>query len=247
MAVVELVGLAAWFVVFTRLHSLAGRDVAAATRNAVGLQSLERATHLDLELTVNQWLTQESALIQPSVYFYRLYYVALIGVLAWTALRHSDIYPQLRRALVAMTALVLPVWWALPMSPPRFALDGVVDIIGENDLLGSKASTTLDNGQNHFSAMPSMHVALAAWCAFAVWSALRGAHPRGALLAWLFPVLMVVVVITTGNHYVLDVAGSAALLAVALAAAAVWARVLRRSRSLPPGPGQPWAMSTKRE
>lgn len=130
-----------------------------------------------------------------------------------------------------MTALVLPIWWVLPMSPPRFALDGIVDIIGENDLLGSTASTTLDNGQNHFSAMPSMHVALAAWCAYAVWSALRGSHPRAALLAWLFPLLMVAVVIVTGNHYVLDVAGSAVLLAVAVAAARAWTWAFSTLRS----------------
>nr|WP_269091246.1 phosphatase PAP2 family protein [Actinopolymorpha cephalotaxi] len=190
---------------------------------------MERAAHLDIELAANQWLAQAPVLIQPSVYFYRLYYVALIGVLVWAALRHGDLYVRLRRVLVAMTVLALLVWWALPMSPPRFALSGVVDIIGENDLLGSRASTTMDNGQNHFSAMPSMHVALAAWCAFAVWSALRRTHPRAALPAWLFPVLMVVVVIATGNHYVLDIAGSAAVFAVAVAAAAAWARVRRRS------------------
>lgn len=75
---------------------------------------------------------------------------------------------------------------------------------------------TLDNGQTHFSAMPSMHVALAAWCAYAVWSALRERHPRAAWLAWLFPELMTAVVFTTGNHYVLDVVGSTVLLGVAV-------------------------------
>ncbi len=33
-----------------------------------------------------------------------------------------------------------------------------------------------------------------------------------ALLAWLFPIIMVAVVIASGTHYVLDVAGSAVLL-----------------------------------
>ncbi len=163
-------------------------------------------------------------LIDPSVYVYRVYYVVLVTVVLWIALRHRGIFARLGTTLVAMTALALPVWWAFPLSPPRFALPGITDIIGENDLLGSTASTTLDNGQNHFSAMPSMHVALAAWCAYAVWSALRVTHPRAALGAWLFPSLMIAVVITTGNHYVLDIVGSAVLLACSIAVAAAVAR-----------------------
>lgn len=219
VAVIEVAALAAWFLIYSRLHSLAGRDVGAATRNALGLQALERGLRLDIEPAANRWLTRHPELVMPSVYVYRLYYAVLVTVLLWTGLRHRGDYRRVRRVLVVMTALVLPIWWALPMAPPRFALPGIVDIIAEHDLLGSHASTTLDNGQNHFSAMPSMHVALAGWCAYAVWSSRRGTHPRSALLAWLFPALMVAVVIATGNHYVLDVVGSAVLLAVSVAVA----------------------------
>lgn len=69
--------------------------------------------------------------------------------------------------------------------------------------------------------MPSLHVGWSAWCAYAVWSALRGAHPRLALLAWVFPLVMAVDVLTTGNHYVLDIVGSAALLALSIVVARV--------------------------
>ena len=65
-----------------------------------------------------------------------------------------------------------------------------------------------------------------AWCAYAVWVALRTTHPRLVLLAWGFPLVMTAVVFTTGNHYVLDVVGSAALLAIAIGVAALLARVL---------------------
>ena len=225
--VIEIVCLAGWFVIYTRLHNLGGHDVAVATRNALSLQSQERDAHLDIALAANQWLGQHPALIRPAVLVYRGYYVVLVAVVLWIALRHGDLYPRLRRSLVAMTALVLPVWWLLPMSPPRFALDGVVDIVARNDLFGSGASTALNNGQNSLSAMPSMHVAFAAWCAYAVWSCLRRSHPRATWLAWLFPALMVAVVLVTGNHYVLDIVGSAVLLALAVAIAqrVTWASI----------------------
>jgi len=215
----EVILLVFGFLGFTFLHALAGKDVASATANALALQSVERALHIDVERAANAWLAGHPTLIQLAVFNYRLYYAVLVGVLVWVYLRHADVYRTVRRTLLAMMALALPVFWLLPMSPPRFALPGIVDIVAEHDLFGSDASRAAGNGQNHYSAMPSMHVAFSAWCALAVWSALRASHPRLALVAWAYPVVMVADVITTGNHYVLDVVGSAALLAVAMTVA----------------------------
>jgi hypothetical protein len=61
-----------------------------------------------------------------------------------------------------------------------------------------------------------------------VWCALRASHPRLALLAWIFPLGMVAVVLTTGNHYVLDIAGSVTLLTLAIAAASLWRRLAEK-------------------
>jgi hypothetical protein len=223
---VEVVGLLVVLVVFTRVHAAVGRDVAVATANALALQSVERELHLDIALAANRWLTGHPALIPPAVAYYRLYYAALIGVLVWVYVRHADVYVHVRRTFVAMTLLVLPVYWAVPMSPPRFALAGVVDVIAAHDILGGHTS----QGGGSYSAMPSLHVGWSAWCAYAAWTALRGAHPRLAPLAWVFPLGMVAVVLTTGNHYVLDVVGSAVLLVVSVAAASAWGVLARRWR-----------------
>ncbi|WP_223167159.1 phosphatase PAP2 family protein [Nonomuraea sp. SYSU D8015] len=223
-----MAGLLLVIVLFSRLHAAAGKDVAAATANALTLQSMEHALHLDIALKANQWLTEHPALIQPAVYYYRLYYVVIIGVLVWVFVRHADVYVKVRRTLVAMALLVLPVYWALPMSPPRFALPGVVDIIAEHDTLGGHASREIGSGQNLYSAMPSMHVGWSSWCAYAVWSALRTSHPRSASLSWIFPLGMAAVVLITGNHYVLDIAGSAVLLVVAIAAVSAWGHLAER-------------------
>lgn len=227
-AVTAFGGLALWLLLFTRLHAATARDAAAATANARTLQSVERALHLDVERPVNQWLAGHPALIQPAVYNYRLYYAVVLGVLVWVYVRHADAFVRVRRALVAMTVLVLPVYWAVPMSPPRFALPGAVDIVAEHDLFGHRAATDIGDGRTSFTAMPSMHVAWSAWCAYAVWSVLRATHPRLALLAWVFPLVMTADVFATGNHYVLDVAGSAVLVGAAIATAALWGRIRYR-------------------
>ena len=79
--------------------------------------------------------------------------------------------------------------------------------------------------------MPSLHVGWSALCAYAAWLVLRGGHRRSAL-GWLFPVIMIGVVITTGAHYVVDVFGSAVLLTVSIALATGWDRwrLARRTR-----------------
>ncbi|NUW33508.1 phosphatase PAP2 family protein [Nonomuraea sp. SMC257] len=228
---VEAAVLLLVILLFSRLHAAVGKDAAVATADALALQSMERALHLDIELGANRWLTEHPALIQPAVYYYRLYYLVIVGVLVWVFVRHAEVYAEVRRTLVAMTVLVLPVYWAVPMSPPRFALPGVVDIIAEHDILGGHASREVENGQNVYSAMPSMHVGWSLWCAYAVWCALRRSHPRLASLPWIFPLGMVAVVIITGNHYVLDIAGSVALLAVSIAVAAACGRLAERRRA----------------
>ncbi len=196
----EVVLLAALLLAFTRLHTTTGSDVAAATANAHALQAVELTLHLNIELAMNRWLTEHDVLIPPAVLLYRLYYAFLVGILPWIFIRHAEVYLHVRRTFAAMTGLALLVFWALPMSPPRFALPGVVDVIAERDILAGDPTRDMANGANHFSAMPSLHVGWSAWCAYAAWLALRGSHPRAALLAWLLPLVMVADVLATGNH-----------------------------------------------
>lgn len=224
VALTEAVLLVLVLLAFTRLHAVVGTDVAVATDNARALQSVERGLHLDIELATNRWLVGHEALITPAVLFYRLYYAVLLGVLLWIFLRHADLYRHVRRTFVAMTGLALLVYWAIPMSPPRFAQAGIVDIVAEHDLLGSQAFREANN----YSAMPSLHVGWSAWAAYGAWYALQRAYPRGALLAWVFPIVMVADVFATGNHYVLDVVGSALLLVASIAVARVWGHLVER-------------------
>ncbi|MGI5242026.1 phosphatase PAP2 family protein [Dactylosporangium sp. CA-139066] len=132
---VEVVGLLLWFLLFSFLQAAAGKDVVAATANALALQDAERAVHLDIELRANHWLAGHLVLSHLAVYIYRLYYAAILGVLVWVAVRHAEVYRKVRRTMVAMMALVLAVYWTVPMSPPRFALPGTVDIVALYDTL----------------------------------------------------------------------------------------------------------------
>jgi len=69
---------------------------------------------------------------------------------------------------------------------------------------------------NLLAAMPSMHIAWTTWCAYALWSVLRPNGPRTAWLAWLCPAVTAFVVLATGHHYVLDILGGLAVVAIAV-------------------------------
>ncbi len=209
---VEVVGLLLWFLLFTLLESAAGRDAGAATAHALTLQSAERAAHLDVELTANHWLAGHPVLGHLAVYLYRLYYVVVAVVLVGVFVRHAEVYRRVRRTMVAMTALVLPVYWAVPMSPPRFARRGVVDIVARYDFVGH-ASGEAGAGPHHYTAMPSLHVGWALWCAATIY-ATTTARWRG--IVWLYPVMTTLVVLGTGNHYLFDAVGGIVVLAVGM-------------------------------
>ena len=178
---------------------------------------------------MNAWAAHNHALVVVAVALYRLYYLFVVAVLVWLFLRDPASYRQARRVLVAMIVLGLVVFWAFPVSPPRFALPGIVDVVADHDILPVHHSLDQTSGAN-FTSFPSLHVGWSAWCAYATWSACRRTYRRAALLPWLFPLLMTAVVWTTGNHYVLDVVGSAGLLLAGIAATNGWARLAERGQ-----------------
>lgn len=212
--VVLLAGAAAFFWLARRM----GTDVAQATANAGAFQSFERALGLDVEPAANRWLAQRPPLAVAAVAYYRLYYLPLAAVLLWVVLGRNDAYRRLRVTVLAVAVIALVAYWAVPLSPPRFAMPGIVDVVAEHDPVTGAASRDLES-RTHLTAFPSMHTGWSALAAYLAWSTLRTSRPRLALLAWLFPVGMVLVVVTTGNHYVLDVVGSAVLLAAAIGVA----------------------------
>jgi hypothetical protein len=68
---------------------------------------------------------------------------------------------------------------------------------------------------NQYAAMPSLHIAWAAWCALAIWPVLRRRWTRALFL--LYPFVTLFAVVVTANHYWLD--GLGGLLALGLGVA----------------------------
>jgi membrane-associated phospholipid phosphatase len=93
------------------------------------------------------------------------------------------------------------------------------------------------NGFNEFSAMPSVHIAWALVAGFALVALARA--PWARAFGVVYPFLMLVAVVVTGNHYFMDVQGGMGIVFAAFVVASAWERC---RRSIPglwhrPAPG----------
>jgi hypothetical protein len=216
--IVELAVMAWLFWLYDVIDNLAPTRSALALGNARAVLHLERSLGLNVELTLDRWLSGHAllALIATDYYFFA-HVLVTVAVLGWLWMRRPQLYKQARTQLVLINLIAFAVFWRYPLAPPRMlpAL-GYEDVVSQSHAVFSWHSGALRQDADQFAAMPSLHVAWASWAALAVWRAAW--RPWVRALALLHPLLTAVVVLATGNHWLLDLlAGEAAfLLGVAL-------------------------------
>ena len=205
-AALGLGAYAAYMAVRRAVLTPAGRS--RAGRNARRLIVLERRLGVDLEPRVQRVALRAPVLVQA---FHVGYAAANAGLsVAWLMALHrrrDPGYARERRAALAAFLGALPVFLALPTAPPRTRPDFVVDTMAERGI--DIEHPLLVRFYNPIAAMPSHHVAFAVVSGAGL--AARARSP-GARAAWrIYPVAVALIVLATGNHYVLDVSAGAAL------------------------------------
>jgi hypothetical protein len=226
----------AWLLwVYDAITNLAPLRLHAALAHAQDLLSLERSLHIDPELALDRWLAAHHTLgLIVSDYYDNAHFIVTLGVLGWLWWRRADLYRPLRNSLVLVNLLAFLVFWLYPVAPPRM-LRGFTDVVASTHAIGSWHTGALASHANQLAAMPSLHIAWAAWCTFALWQISRRAWVR--VLALMHPAVTAVAVLATGNHFVLDiVAGGLVLAAAMLIVAAVERLGGRPSRFRPRRP-----------
>ncbi|HVR04648.1 MAG TPA: phosphatase PAP2 family protein [Solirubrobacteraceae bacterium] len=204
------------------VNNLAPVRVQAALAHGRGILALEHTLHIAPELALNRWLTAHHALGEILSYYYdNAHFVVTFGLLGWLWFRRADIYRPLRSVLVAINLIGMLVFWRYPVAPPRLlAGQGFTDVVAASHTVGSWHTGSLAADADQFGAMPSLHIAWAVWCTLVVWQLTRNVPAR--VLAVLYPCLTAFAVLATGNHYLLDLLGGLATLALALAVVHLW-------------------------
>ena len=184
---------------------------------------------IDVERTLDHWLAHEQVLAFLASNFYSNAIFAVTFVFAaylWWC--RPDLYRPLRNDLVLANLIGFAVFWAYPVAPPRM-LPGFIDVVVKAGGLGAWHDTLIRHA-DQFAAMPSMHLGYAVWCSLAAWRVAR--HRSSKRVALVFgigyPLLTVLVVLGTGNHYVLDVVAGIATVVLSVLVLEVLPGVLRR-------------------
>jgi hypothetical protein len=211
--------------VYDIVSNLAPLRQQVALAHASGILNVERALHLDPELTLNRWLAAHHSLgLALSDYYDNAHFIVTLGLLGglwWW--RRVDLYPPLRNSLVAINVIGLAVFWLYPVAPPRM-LAGYSDVVASTQAFGSWHSGALASAANQLAAMPSLHMAWAAWCGLVLWRLSTRRWVRALALA--YPALTCAAVLATGNHFLLDVFAGLATAALAVVLAEGLARAL---------------------
>jgi hypothetical protein len=201
--------------VYDATTNLAPLRLSSALGHARGILSLEQTLGIAPENGLDSWLAGHPTLgLILSDYYDNAHFVVTLGLLGWLWWARADVYRALRNSLVLINVLAFVVFWRYPVAPPRM-LAGFTDIVASTHAIGSWHDGALASQANQLAAMPSLHIAWAAWCTVAVWRVTRRVWLRAA--AVLYPFMTGFAVLSTGNHFVLDILGGALVALIAFA------------------------------
>ncbi len=212
-------------VCYETVRGIAEGKASVAFANAQTLIDIEKATGTFFEADLQSALLGQQWLIDLTNFAYmNSHFVLTTGFLVWLYIYRNSHFYFVRNMFMIAMGLALIGYTLLPTAPPRLIPEeGFVDTI--NLYAGvNHDSALVQMFVNPYAAVPSMH------CAFALMIGITGAmitrHPAVRGFWAIYPLLVFLVVIVTGNHFWLD--GAAGALVAGLAA--VGAHQLARSR-----------------
>jgi hypothetical protein len=230
--------VAALYSVWQLIGTVVSGGSAGAFAHGRWLMSVEHAMHLPSELTWQRAIIGNRLLVEASNALYAVVHVPALGIfLLWLFLRHREDYADIRNVLAILTLACFLIH-LVPVAPPRLLSGtGFVDtgLRYHQSVYGPVGTGISDQ----VSAMPSVHIA---WAALIAWGVIKVSSSRWRWLILLHPVLTMVVVVVTANHFWLDGLVGAALIVPAAYLAWAGRMVSGRARpgtQMPPVPPVP--------
>jgi len=209
----ELLVLTVAYEVYRTLRIVATGSRAAALAHAEDLIRLERALGVWRELGVHRAVARRPVLMHAfEIYYGTIHFVVPAVALVILFRSSPERYRHWRNVFGWMLVVGLLVFAVYPLMPPHLLPpafgfgDGGAEVLPHVPVWSWAAD-------NPYAAMPSLHVGWATWCALALWRRVPNRLWRGALLV--YPLVTLLVVVGTANHYVLDGVGGWLALATA--------------------------------
>lgn len=218
----EIVLVGVFYAVYSAIRNAVPEQRAQALDNADWVWRTEQFLGIAVEDTVNHAADSVTWLILTMNYYYAtLHFVVTVVVLVWLYTAHPGRYAATRLVVFATTGTALLGYYLFPLAPPRLMRgDGFIDTVQVHQTWGSMASGNLADMSNQYAAMPSMHVGWAVWCGVTIAALAKPLWVR--LLGVLYPLVTLVVIVCTANHFWLDAVGGVICLAFGFALSWGW-------------------------
>jgi hypothetical protein len=193
------------------------QGAALAFDNARHLIHIERATGLFIEPSIQAWTGGWGGAMDVASWIYiNAQTTICLAALVFIYLFHNERFYFVRNMFMVAMGIALMGYILYPTAPPRFFPEwGFQDAVSQ--FTGVAQDDVKVNALfNPYAAVPSMHCCNALLIG---WSLAQMCRWRVARIAWaLYPLLMLWVVVATGNHWTLD-----AVLGAATAGASFYA------------------------
>jgi len=211
-----------FYVVYQIARGAADRSVAHAFQNGEWVLRTESQIGALFEPAVQRVVDTSSIMVTLTSYTYWLSQFAVVGItLLWVYFRHHERFAGFRNWLIVANLIGLLGYVFMPTAPPRmFPEWGFVDTLAQYSSV-NHSSGLIAFAANPYAAMPSLHAMDALIVGVVMFGLVRSRVAKVLWLAW--PIWVSFAVISTGNHYWLDVAAGF-LIAIATGI------VLRRAR-----------------
>jgi hypothetical protein len=194
-------------------RALAQGRAAVALANGVFFMNLEKALGIWWEPWIQGRVSSFEPLMSFLVFAYaNLHLPLIIGCMVWVFTQRRSSWDFYRNWFLAMNFMAVIGFALLPTAPPRMIFtSGVADI---NFLYGVREQI-LENGllANPFAAMPSLHFGYALFIGIMLYALGRQRLVRYGGFAYAAVVL--VAIVATGNHFIIDAAAGALIVLAA--------------------------------
>jgi cytochrome bd-type quinol oxidase subunit 2 len=228
---IELALIFGLYAAYEATRGLVAGDERVALRHARDVISLERSLHIFVEGPIQHAALAVPGLIGTLGFAYLTLHLSLTGgLLLWLHRRRPAAYPLVRTTLLLASALAVIGYLVFPTAPPRLSDVGILDAVSGRQVdLNTGLVSSL---YNPYAAVPSMHVGYALIVGTSI--ARHAPHLITRLAGLAYPPLVLLVIVATGNHFLVDAAAGAAVAGVALLAARLLVRTLPTPRTHEP-------------
>jgi hypothetical protein len=206
------------YVLYDAARWIFASDPDRARVHAEWIIDLERSVHVAVEGPVQSALGSGAPIWILSNVYLAAQLVVLPLSLIWLYRRSRPIYHALRNTVIATWLIAVPIFALFPVAPPRLAGIGIADTVSSQAGVGLTGRSTLF--YNPFAAVPSLHFGYALLVGVTLGLVARNRIVR--IIGWSYPVVMLIVIVGTGNHFFFDAAGGAVAIGVGFLAAS-WA------------------------